>query len=134
MTDVKLPPFPDIDPTQVVRVKPVRFVVDVLIDGQMQRFWWAALSVQSMMSQMSLLAAANLPRVQGWNLYDEQGKLIESVTVIEFLAAVAEQTALSKAPAEKGAAGWRALPMITPTSQAFKDILDKAKTEGRLPT
>lgn len=130
---VKFPPLPEIDPAQVVRAKPIRFVVDVLVDNQMKRFWWAALTLQSMMSQMALLAAANLPRVQGWNLYDEQGKLLESVTVIDFLGAAAQVTGLDKEPVDKSAKGWRAMPMITPTSQEFQKILEKAKEEGRVP-
>jgi hypothetical protein len=59
--------------------------------------------------------------------------LILSVSALDFIQQLGAVTPVGKQPADKSAAGWRALPLITPTSQEFQDAIAKAKREGRVP-
>ena len=126
-------PQVQIDVTQVSRVIPKQFIVDLVIDDQILRMQLQAMNLESMSSQLNILAAANLPRVQGWNIYSAEGTLLASVSVVDFLALVAAQTPLKDNPADKGGSGFRALPQVTHMSKDFKDSIAKAKAEGRVP-
>lgn len=126
-------PRVEIDVTQVARVKPVPFIIDLVIDNQILRLQMHAMNQESMMAQLSILGAANLPRVQGWNLYGLEGKLLASVSVVDFLGDIAAKTPLEKSPGDAKSAGFRVVPAVTQMSQAFKDSISQARAEGRVP-
>lgn len=126
--------MPDIDPTQVTRVKARRFVIDVLVDNQVWRYGTQAMNLESLVAQISVATNANMPRISGWNVYDEAGILILSVSALDFIQQLAIATPVGKQPADPKTAGWRAIPVVTPTSQEFQDAISKAKKEGRIPT
>jgi hypothetical protein len=124
---------PEIDLTQVTRIKAKLFVIDVLIDNQVFRYTTQAMNIESLVAQISIATSANMPRISGWNVYDESGILILSVSALDFIQQLGAVTPVGKQPADKSAAGWRALPLITSTSQEFQDAIAKAKKEGRVP-
>lgn len=126
--------MPKIDPSQVTRVKARTFIMDVLLDGQVWRYSTQAMNLESLMVQMSVAISANVPRISGWNVYDEKGTLVMSVSAMDFIQQLAQVTPIGKQPADPKTAGWRAIPVVTPTSQEFVDAMAKAKKEGRIPT
>jgi len=125
--------IPEIDLTQVIRIKGKAFVIDVLMDGQVLRYVTQAMNLESLVAQISIATSANMPRISGWNVYDESGILILSVSALAFLQELGALTPVGKQLGDKGAAGWRALPLITPTSQEFQDAITRAQKEGRVP-
>lgn len=127
-------PMPNIDPTQVTRIRAKVFVIDVLIENQVWRYQTQAMSLESLAVQISVATNVNWPRVAGWNVYDEAGSLVLSVSAMDFVQQLAAATPVGKLPADPKTAGWRAIPAVTPTSQEFQDAMAKAKKEGRIPT
>lgn len=115
--------------------RPQPFVVELVIDNQTLKSVITGLNKESMIALLTIATAVNMPRLQGWNLYDEQGNCLASVDSMAFIAKLAEGTPIGKnPPADVKSAGWRALPVVTPTSEEFKKMIDQAKKEGRTPT
>lgn len=110
------------------------FTVEMVIDNQVHKSVCGGLNKESMIALLTVATAANMPRLQGWNLYDEAGNCLASVDVIKFLAQLAEGTPIGKTPADPKTAGWRALPVVTPTSADFVKMIEAAKKEGKIPT
>ena len=121
-----------IDVAQVVRAKPQSFYVDVVVDNQVLRLVMKALNLESLAAELNYVAAANTPRITGWNIFDTEGKLVMSVSAMDRLSLMSQQTPLGKNPGDKAAAGWRAIPVVTPMSDEFQKMLDQAKREGRV--
>lgn len=133
----KMPPdMPVIDATQVGRIEGRWFAIDFVIDNQVFRFpkLRAALNLESLIGELSIITALNTPRISGFNVYDVEGKLVASVDGTGFLNMVGEHTPLQTKPADPKSAGWRALPVVTPTSEEFQTAIQRAKKEGRIPT
>lgn len=128
--------MPTIDATQVARIEGRWFAIDFVIDNKVFRFpkLRAALNLESLIGELAIITALNTPRINGFNVYDVEGKLVVSVDGTGFLNMVGEHTPLQSKPADPKAAGWRALPIVTPTSQEFQDAMLKAKKEGKIPT
>lgn len=130
------PPAPisdGIDSTQVTRVRPQEFTVHFLIDDQAQGLKLVAMNLESLLAELSVLSAINMPRVQAWNVYDAAGRLVAAADMVQFATYVAERTTLRLTPADKSAAGWRAMPIVTQTAPDFQAVRDQAKKDGRLP-
>lgn len=123
----------DIDLAQVTRIKPVKFYVDMVIDQQTLRMEHLAMNLESLSAQLVFSAAAAIPRISGWNIYDENGIMLVSVSAMDFYAKLGEVTPLKTVPADKKAAGWRPIPVVSPTTEEFQQSIQKAKGEGRLP-
>lgn len=109
------------------------FVVEIVIDGIVDKQPVTGLTKESMISMLTAATVEKLPRISGWNLWDDAGELLASVPAIEFMAKLAEKTALSKHTADPKTAGWRALPVVTPTSEEFAKMIETAKKEGKTP-
>lgn len=110
------------------------FVLEAVIDGAVDKQPVSAPSLESMVAVLTAATCAKLPRISGWNLYDVNGELLVSVPVVAFIAELAQKTPLGKAPANAKAAGWRALPLVAPTSDGFQKLMDEARKDGRIPT
>jgi hypothetical protein len=138
----KKEPAPRLDFWDLVQVKPKEpmtdskastFVVEIIIDGIVDKQPVIGLNKESMISMLIAATVEKLPRISGWNLWNDSGELLASVPAIEFMAKLAEKTALSKQSADPKTAGWRALPVVTPTSDEFAKMIEDAKKEGKTP-
>jgi hypothetical protein len=114
--------------------KPQSFTVEMVIDNQVLKSALGGLNKESVISLLTIATAVNFPRLQGWNLFDEQGTCIASVDAVTFVGKLAEGTPIGKQPADPKSAGWRALPVVTPTSEEFTKMVEQAKKEGKTPT
>lgn len=110
-----------------------RFLLEITIDGMAYKTVPQALNKESLIALLTIATVVNWPRVGGWNLFSEDGTPIANVNAMEFVSEMANATTLGKAPGDKSAAGWRAVPIVTPVSGDFRDLLEKAKKEGRVP-
>jgi hypothetical protein len=115
-------------------VKPQTFVVELVIDNQVLKSTMAGLNKESAVSLLTIATSVNFPRIQGWNLYDEKGDILASVDAVTFIGNLAAATPIGKEPADPKKAGWRALPVVTPTSDEFSKMIEAAKKEGKTPT
>jgi hypothetical protein len=113
--------------------QPERFKIEVVVDGQMFKSEGGALNKESMIALLTVATAVNMPRMSGWNLYNEKDELLASVNAVAFIGELAESTPLKSQPGNRAAAGWRALPVVTPTSEEFQRSIELAKKEGRIP-
>lgn len=124
-----------IDPTQITRVKGEKFVVDILVDHTPWRLMLPAASRASLMASLTFLAAVHHPRVEGWNIYGaegpDEGKLLESVSAVDFVGQVTAMTPLKLNPSGSSSKG--VIPVVSPTSEAFQKMLEEAKKEGKIP-
>lgn len=111
-----------------------KFILEIVIDGIVEKFPVSGANEDSVIALFTAATCAQTPRISGWNLYDDQGKMIASVPAMMFLAKLAELTPLAKQPADPKAAGWRALPAIAPTSEQWQKDIDAAKRAGKSPT
>jgi hypothetical protein len=110
------------------------FVVEMVVDGSVEKQPVTGMTKESVLSLLTQATCESLPRIAGWNLFDDAGKLVASVPAIAFIGQLADKTGLSKRPADPKAAGWRAVPVVTGTSEEFAEAIEKAKKEGRTPT
>lgn len=125
---------PNIDVTQIRRVKPQEFVVDLMVDNVPWRLVIPIMDLDCLMASLTVLAASNIPRVGGWNIYSkDEGKLLKSVSTIDFIARIVESTPLKMDPGNKIATAKGYIPAVTPTSEAFQKMIDDAKKAGRIP-
>jgi|FLYK01.1.fsa_nt_gi hypothetical protein len=111
------------------------FTLDIVIDGIVEKgIPVTGPNAESLISLLTIATVEKMPRIGGWNLYDGcSGELLASVPVMDFINMLAEKTVLGKAPADPKAAGWRALPVLTPTSEEWQKMVEQAKKEGRVP-
>lgn len=110
-----------------------QFTAEIIIDGAMEKFPVSALNKESMIALLVAATCDRLPRIAGWNLYDDAGIMLASVPAVQFIGELAEGTGLGKKPADPKSAGWSVVPAVAPTTQEFAKMIDKAKKEGRLP-
>jgi len=108
-----------------------KFILEIVIDGIVEKFPVTGANEDSVLALFIAALCAHMPRISGFNLYDEQGKMVASVPAMMFLAKLAELTPLGKQPADPKAAGWRALPAIAPTSEQWMKDIDAAKKAGK---
>lgn len=125
----------DIDVTQVARIKPEQYVVDIMVDHAPWRLLLPTMNLQCLMASLSVLAAVHYPRVEGWNIYvaegEEKGRLLLSVNTIDFIAQITKATPLKNDPGNTSKS--RLIPLATPTSEAFQQMIEKSKKDGRIP-
>ncbi len=125
------------DRAQVEPEKPMTdaqtFNLEIVIDGVVEKKTVTAMNKESMISLLTQVTCERLPRIAGWNLFEPDGKLVASVPAIAFIGQLAEKTGIGAKPADPKTAGWRTLPLITPTSEEFTEAVNKAKKEGRAP-
>jgi len=125
----------EIDPTQITRLKGEKFVVDLLVDHTPWRLMLPAASRASLMASLTFLAAVHHPRVEGWNIYGaegpDEGKLLESVSAIDFVGQVTAMTPLKLNPSGTSSKG--VIPVVSPTSESFQKMLEASKKEGKIP-
>jgi hypothetical protein len=114
--------------------KPQSFVVEMVIENQVLKSAISGLNKESMVALLTIATCVNFPRLQGWNLYDEKGNCLASVDAVTFVGKLAEGTPIGKPSADPKSAGWRALPVVTPTSEEFSRMIEQAKREGKIPT
>lgn len=114
--------------------KPQSFVVEMVIDNHVLKSAVGGLNKESMIALMTIATTVNFPRLQGWNLFDEKGVCLASVDAVKFVGNLAAGTPIGQMPADPKTAGWRALPVVTPTSAEFAKMIDDAKKEGKTPT
>lgn len=114
--------------------KPKTFVVEMVIDNQVLKSSVGGLNKESMISLLTIATCVNFPRIQGWNLYDDKGECVASVDAVGFVGQIAAATPIGKQPQDPKVAGWRALPVVTPTSDEFSKMIEAAKKDGRVPT
>lgn len=110
-----------------------KFVLEIVIDDVPYRTVPQALNLDSLSALLSIATMANMPRIKGWTVFDEDGEPLLSVNAIDFLAEIAKATPLGKDTGDKGVAGWRALPIVTPTSEEFQNAMQAAKKGGKIP-
>lgn len=111
-----------------------KFILEVVIDGMVEKFPVTGANAESVIALLTAASCMQMPRISGWNLYDEEGKMIVSVPSMIFLAKLAELTTLGKKPADPKSAGWRALPAIAPTSEQWQKDIEAAKKAGKNST
>jgi hypothetical protein len=111
-----------------------KFILEMVIDGIVEKFPVTGANEDSVIALFTAALCAQMPRISGFNLYDEQGKMIASVPAMMFLAKLAELTPLGKQPADPKSAGWRALPAIAPTSEQWQKDIEAAKKAGKNST
>lgn len=109
-----------------------KFVVELIIDGRVFKSPVAALNEASIRSLLDIAVAANMPRLGGYNLYAEDSTLLASVPAIEFIAQIdpLKQKPQGTGP-NPGGVGWRALPLVTPTSEEFQKMVDEMRNQER---
>lgn len=117
---------------RVMNVK--NYVLELVIDGIVDKFPVAGANDDSVIALLMTATCQNMPRISGWNLYTDEGKLIASVPAMMFLAKLAELTSLSKKPADPKSVGWRALPAVAPINAQFQKDIEAAKNEGKNST
>lgn len=110
-----------------------RFVLEAIIDGIVDTKPVSGPDKESVIALLTIATCDKMPRISGWNLYDENGKLLVSVPAIGFLAEVAKETPLGIKPADPKMGGWRVSNVVTPTTEQFQQMLAQAKKEGRTP-
>ena len=110
-----------------------QFTLEVIIDGAVEKFPVSALNKESMIALLVEATCEKLPRIAGWNLFDEAGTILASVPAVAFVGELAEKTGLGTKPADVKQAGWSVVPAVAPTTQDFTKMIEKAKKEGRLP-
>lgn len=115
-------------------MKAQAFTVELVIENQVIKSAIGGLNKESIIALLTIATAVNMPRIQGWNLFDGAGNMIASVDAMAFLAQLGEGTPIGKPPADPKTAGWRALPVVTPTSKEFEKMIETAKKEGKVPT
>lgn len=115
-------------------MKPQSFTVELVIENQVLKSAIGGLNKDSMIALLTIATCVNFPRLQGWNLYDEGGNCLASIDAVGFIAQLAEGTPIGKPSADPKTAGWRALPVVTPTSKEFEKMIEDAKKEGKIPT
>lgn len=125
----------EIDASQVARIEPEKYVVDLMVDQVPWRLMLPTMNLQCLMSSLTYLATIYHPRVQGWNIYAAEGpeksKLLMSVSTIDFISNVTKATPLKLAPGNTASKG--IFPLVTPTSEAFTKMLEQSKKDGRIP-
>lgn len=127
-------PIIDIDVTQIRNVSPQEYIVDLVVDNTPWRLPLLTFDLECLMSSLSILASTNYPRVGGWNIYSKaDGKLLKSVSTVDFIAKITQLTPLKLDPSNKSATAKGFVPVVTPTSEAFAQMLEKSKKEGRIP-
>ncbi len=109
------------------------FNLEIVVDGVVEKTPITALNKESAISLLTQVTCDRIPRIAGWNLFDREGKLLASVPAMAFIGQLAEKTGIGNKPADPKTAGWRTLPLITPTSEEFSEAITKAKKEGRAP-
>lgn len=107
------------------------YILELVIDGIVDKFPVAGANDDSVIALLMTATCQNMPRISGWNLYTDEGKLIASVPAMMFLAKLAELTSLGKKPADPKSVGWRALPAVAPINEQFKKDIETAKKEGK---
>jgi hypothetical protein len=114
-------------------LQPEKFVVELVVDGKVKKSPLTALNQDSIIQHLTSAVNAYLPRISGYNLYNEAGKLLVSVNVIEFLAQLSTAIPeLQSVPAQSpGGAGWRAVPVVTPSDPNFQKLVEQAREDGR---
>lgn len=110
-----------------------QFTLEIIIDGAVEKFPVSALNKESMLGLLVQATCERLPRIAGFNLYDDAGTMLASVPAVQFIGELAEGTGLGKKPGDVKSAGWSVVPAVAPTTQDFAKMIDKAKKEGRLP-
>jgi hypothetical protein len=120
------------DPVMLETAK--KFILEMVIDGIVEKFPVSGANEDSVIALFTAAICVQMPRISGFNLYDEQGKMIASVPCMIFLAKLAELTPLGKQPADPKSAGWRALPAVAPTSEQFQKGIEDAKKAGKQST
>lgn len=111
-----------------------KFILEMVIDGMVEKFPVTGANEDSVIALFTAALCSMMPRISGFNLYDEQGKMIASVPAMMFLAKLSELTPLGKQPADPKSAGWRALPAIAPTSEQWQKDIEAAKKAGKNST
>lgn len=109
------------------------FNLEIVIDGVVEKTPITAMNKESAISLLMQVTCDRIPRIAGWNLFDTEGKLLASVPAMAFIGQLAEKTGIGARPADPKTAGWRTLPLVTPTSEEFAEAINKAKKEGRAP-
>lgn len=127
---------------ELMKVKPEKrmadagakqFTLEIIIDGAVEKFPVSALNKESMIALLVEATCEKLPRISGWNLFDEAGTILASVPAVAFVGELVEKTGLGTKPADVKSAGWSVVPAVAPTTQDFSKMIEKAKKEGRLP-
>jgi hypothetical protein len=108
-----------------------KYILEIVIDGIVEKFPVSGANEDSVIALFTAATCQNMPRISGWNLYTEEGKMIASVPAMMFLAKLAELTTLGKQPADPKSVGWRALPAVAPINEQFKKDIEAAKKEGK---
>lgn len=111
-----------------------KFIVEMVIDGVVEKFPATGANEDSVIALFTAALCTQMPRISGFNLYNEDGKMLASVPAMMFLAKLAELTPLGKQPADPKSAGWRALPAIAPTSEQWQKDIEAAKKAGKNST
>lgn len=119
---------------QVMSENAKKFIAEIVIDGVAEKFPVTGANEDSVVALFTAAVCTQMPRISGFNLYTEEGKMIVSVPAMMFFAKLAEITPLGKAPADPKSAGWRALPAIAPTSEEFQKSIEAAKKAGKTST
>ncbi len=114
--------------------KAENFVLEMVIDGAVYKSQVGGLNKESVIALMTIATSVNMPRISGWNLYTEAGDCVASVNAMDFIAKMADSTPIGKKAGDMKAAGWSALPVVTPTSEEFQKMVEAAKSEGRIPS
>lgn len=110
------------------------YILEMVIDGIVEKFPLTGANDDSVIALLMTATCHNMPRISGWNLYTDEGKLIASVPAMMFLAKLSELTSLGRMPADPKAAGWRALPAIAPLSEQMQKDTEASKKEGKNST
>ena len=76
------------DPVMNDTVK--KFILEMVIDGMVEKFPVTGANEDSVLALFTAALCAQMPRISGFNLYDEQGKMVASVPAMMFLAKLAE--------------------------------------------
>lgn len=120
-----------VKPKDPVMSESKKFIIEIVIDGLVEKFPVSGANEDSVIALFTAATCQNMPRISGWNLYTEEGKMIASVPAMMFLAKLAELTTLGKQPADPKSVGWRALPAVAPINEQFKKDIEAAKKEGK---
>lgn len=110
------------------------YILELVVDGMVDKFPIAGVNDDSMIALLMAATCQNMPRISGWNLYTDEGKLIASVPAMMFLAKLAELTTLGRQPADPKSAGWRALPAVAPLSEQMQKDTEASKKAGKNST
>lgn len=111
-----------------------QFVAEMVIDGVVEKKSISAVNKESAIGLLMQAVCEKLPRIAGFNLFDDKGDVVASVPAVAFIGQLADKTGLSKRPADPRTAGFNVMPLVTGTSEDFQEALKRAKQEGRMPT